>query len=258
MSTLSLQSVSYKNVLKDISFELEENTFNVLIGKNASGKTTLIKCIAGLLDYNGEIIFENFILDSKKRDTNRNKMGIFINDKPLIKGTVFDNLMFPLSNLGWNIKESKKNIYNITKKLGIDNILYKDVFCLTNIEEKLVKFAQSIIHNPSLLLIDETFDDLNNYYKNKIFSYLDSMKSTILFVGNNEDCILKSDKIIFIDNGTIVKTCDSSQIIENEKYFIKANSKLPFISELISKLSLYGLVENDISDTDELVDELWN
>ena len=55
-SIIKIQNLYYKDILNDVSFDLEENTFNVLIGPNSSGKTTLVKCILGLIDYNGQIM----------------------------------------------------------------------------------------------------------------------------------------------------------------------------------------------------------
>ena len=57
-NVLEIKNLKYKNVLKNITFSLEENTFNILIGANGSGKTTIVNCIRGLIKYDGNISFD--------------------------------------------------------------------------------------------------------------------------------------------------------------------------------------------------------
>lgn len=254
---LKIENLTYKKILKNISLSLEEKTFNVLLGNNGSGKTTLIKCINGLLNYEGQIIFEDCLLVSDKENAQRQKIGTFIYSDVFIEGNAFENIIYPLTNLGYSKEESKKMVYDITKKLGIDRILFKNIDDLSYYEKKLVRFTRSVVHKPSLVLIDDSLDDLDNNYKNKIISYLKKIKSTVLFVTNNPEDTMLGDTIIFMNDGKIIKKCAAEDVMENEKKFTKVNSKLPFIADLISKLSSYELVDQKIVDIEELVNEIW-
>ena len=127
-NTLSVNNLSY-GILESINFSLKKNTLNALIGKSGSGKSTLLKCIAGLYDFSGKItINENAITKSSVVKEN---ISLFTNLFVDLKGTSFENIIEPLVNLKFDNLEARKKVYNISKKLGIDNLLYKDLETLS-------------------------------------------------------------------------------------------------------------------------------
>ncbi len=257
-SILRMENLKYKNILNGISLSIEENTFNVLIGPNSSGKTTLTKAILGLIKYEGNIVFLDFLSTKKNIKKIRKDIGLFSNLNKLLNGTVIYNIMFPLLNLGYNEEEAKEKIYTITKKLEINKILLKNIDDLTSSEKKLTSFAVAIANSPKLVIIDDSLDELDNYNRNKIINYLKKMKdSTILFITNNADDILCADNLILIKNGQIVDSGETKKILENEKQFSKNNIPMPFLADLSHKLKAYNVIDEICLDIDEMVDEVW-
>ncbi len=258
MNILQVQNLNYKNILKDISFDLEENSFNVLLGKTGSGKTTIVKCIIGFLQYQGRIIYNNEFINTKNIKEIIKNIGVLTDFNTLSSGTVFDNLINKLLNLKYKEIKAKKQIYEISNKLQIDKILYKNISELTSTQKKVASFALSIIHNPKLLIIDDSFDEIDNQTRQIIINYLKKMKDcAILFITTNEEDILISDNILIINNGKIVEIGKTKELLNEEKKFTKNNIKMPFMVDLSNKLISYGLIQNVVLNIDSMVDSIW-
>ena len=107
------------------------------------------------------------------------------------------------------------------------------------------------------LELKEKIETSTKKVKDDIISYLKKEKCTVLFATNNPEDTMLGDTVIFMNDGKIINQCNCEDIIDNERNFIKANSRLPFKADLISKLSSYELVEQKNVDIEELVNEIW-
>jgi len=256
---LKVENLNYKKILKNINFSIKEGTFNILIGPSGSGKTTLLKSVFGLLEYNGVISINDLIVEQKNFQKLRKKIGIYLGIEVLENKSVFLNTIEPLKNLDYKEDISKKKVYSITKKIGIENLLYKEVSELSYSEKKVVAFVQSIIHEPDIILIDNIFDSLDIYYKNKILKYLKQInkKCTILLVTNNTEDLIYADNILILKNGKLNEIGPLEELLKQENIFSKNELKLPFVIDLSYKLNAYDLIDKIIYDVDEMVDEIW-
>ncbi|MBE5820746.1 MAG: ATP-binding cassette domain-containing protein [Clostridiales bacterium] len=256
---LKVENLNYKKILKNINFSIKEGTFNILIGPSGSGKTTLLKSVFGLLEYNGVISINDLIVEQKNFQKLRKKIGIYLGIEVLENKSVFLNTIEPLKNLDYKEDISKKKVYSITKKIGIENLLYKEVSELSYSEKKVVAFVQSIIHEPDIILIDNIFDSLDIYYKNKILNYLKQInkKCTILLVTNNTEDLIYADNILILKNGKLNEIGPLEELLKQENIFSKNELKLPFVIDLSYKLNAYDLIDKIIYDVDEMVDEIW-
>lgn len=252
-TVLSFKNVQYKNILKNITFDLEENSINILIGPNACGKTTLVKCILGLLNYKGTIEYNGNKLQITK------EIGVYSSFLDLLEEKVFDNLMFPLINLGIEEKLAKKIVYDITKKLLIDDILNTNVEELSNIQKKKVLIALSLIHNPKLLIFDDCLEEFNPSYKVRVMNYLKKISSecTILFLTNRSDNIMCADKMIVMNDGETKFEGDLNKLVNDEKVLVSNGIILPQVIDLSSKLKSYELINENVFDVDKMVNEIW-
>lgn len=266
-SILKVENLKYKNILNGISLSIEEESFNVLMGSNGSGKTTLVCAIVGLIKYDGSIYFLNDLMVKDNIKELRKEIGVFSDLDSLLPGKVLYNITYPLLNLGYKETDAKKEAYEISKKLDIENLLNRDVADLSLFERKMVLFVLSIIHKPKLLIIDDSLDELDAYYREKVIKYMrklnNNMKVTILFITNNKEDIYFANNIIFLDNGKIIGIKKNDEILDDEKTFIKVNSRQPFLVDLSNKLKSYELIEKnmldilDILDIDEMVNKIW-
>ena len=260
-SGLKIENLCFKDILTDVSFKIKLGTITALTGKSGSGKTILLKSIVGFIDYSGTISLDGIVFDKKNIEDQIKNIGIYLNTKILEDKSVISNLMDPLLNLNYQEENVKKNVYELTKKLGIDDLLYKEVNTLSHSQKKVVAFAQSIAHSPKLILIDNLFASLDENYKEKIISYLKGIKKNkkniILFTTNNGEDLIFADNLVVIKDGKIVEQGELEELLQNENLFIKNDIELPFMSDLSNKIMSYELIDKPIYEMDEMVDEIW-
>jgi len=262
-SFFKVDNLNYKDILKDISFKLKENSFNILIGPNSCGKTMLVKCLGGLLEYEGNIFLDNCVIPSKNRNLSIKKdIGIVLDCDFIFDSNVLLNLLFPLLNLGYTEMAAKKRIYSVLDELELGYLLMKKVDQLNIQEKKLFCLLRAVIQDYKVLIVDDIFDELNNAVKKKIFEYFKKLKNkTILFLTHNEEYILYAnstiDSIIIMNDGKVMEQERLKEIIKNEKNFIKNKLILPFEIDLSHKLKTYNLLNDIVTDMDEMVNEIW-
>lgn len=247
MNLLSIKNANYKNIYKNITFSIGEKSFNILIGKNGVGKTTLIYSILGLNKYTGEIKFKY----------NRKDIGCVSDFSDIILDNIFDYLKSPLINLGYSEERAIKTVYSVSKKLGIDKLLDKSRCDLSDEQRLLVLLTHAIIHNPKLVIIDNTLEELCETNKNKFINYLISMKTTVILVTNDSRYFKYSNKLLIMTKSKIETIKDSTSITRLENLLVKNNSELPFSLELSHKLYSYKVIKKLYNNNSELVENIW-
>ena len=257
-SILKIENLKYKEILKDVTFSLEEKTFNILVGANGSGKTTLVNCLRGLSQYQGTINIFNCNIKQKDNLNLYKEIGFFLNDEILLEDIMYEELLSLLKNLDYEEEKAKKLIFSIAKKLDITELLFKIPSELLDYQKSLISFVFSIIHEPKLLIVDNDLDNLDEKNKSKIIDYLKNQKKlTILFITNDSEYFNLADNFLFLDDGKIILSCDFFELKNNEKTLIKCGTNLPFAINLSSKLMVYELLDSVELDFKKMVDKIW-
>ena len=193
-------------LIKDLNFSVKKGEFVSFIGESGSGKTTFLKCLAGLEKINsGKITLNNRILDYKKIfvKPNYRKIGFIFQDYPL-----FPHLNV-LENLKINLKEKyEKNIKYYIELTGLDNLLNRYPHELSGGEQQRVCITRALIREPDLLLMDEPFSNLDVSIKSKIqsevYKILKSTDTTTILVTHDiKDTFDISDRILVFKAGIV-------------------------------------------------------
>ena len=155
----------------------------------------------------------------------------------------------------------ESTITSIAKKFKIEDILEKTPEELNNSEKEKIAIASSLIHNPKILLLDESIHKLNDSDKTLVFKvlkeYQKELKLTIILITHNLEDTLYSDRIILLDKGKIILDDTKNNIYQNDK-LEQYGFKLPFIVKLSHNLILYNLIDRVYFDEKDLVNKLWN
>lgn len=244
---LTVKNISYNEIFKNLSFSITEKTFNILVGKNGIGKTTLLYSVVGLLNCGGDIKFKY-----EKKD-----IGIISDFSEITKDSAFDYLNDLLLNLNYSEEAAKKTIYSVSKKLCIENLLDKNKNDLNREQNLLVLLVHTIIHNPKLVIIDNTLDELSETNKMRFINYLLNMDTTVILVTNDSRYFKYSNKLLIMSKSKIEVIKESKSITKLEKILLKNNSELPFSLELSNKLYSYGIVKELYNSNSELVNNIW-
>ena len=192
-------SYSLKNnlLIKDLSFEIKNSGFGVIEGESGIGKTTLLNFIAGLKKpHAGEIILNNKILSSDNE---------FVLPEDRNIGYVFqDFALFPHINVKQNILFASKNkdsdFYSkITEILKLESHLKKMPHELSGGLMQRVAICRALMMEPSLLILDEPFSNLDHdnsvNVKNILNQYISEKKIPCLIVSHDASLLNEFDTL---------------------------------------------------------------
>jgi cobalt/nickel transport system ATP-binding protein len=223
-------SFSYENeaeVLKDISFRIENNKSVGIIGANGVGKSTLLRSLIGLeLDFNGEIVVNNISVSKKTLPQIRSQVGyLFQNsDNQLFTQTVYHDVAFALRNYGMDEKIVEERVMNALEILGIIHLKDKKVYKMSGGEKKMASIATILAMNPSIILLDEPSIALDPKNRRTIINTMNRLDYIKVIASHDLDMILETcDKVILMSEGRIV--CEGvTEDILGDKELLEANS----------------------------------
>lgn len=198
--------------LKNITFSVNKGEFISIIGASGSGKSTLLHLISGIdKPTSGKI----YIQDEDISKYNMNQLTIFrrrhigviyqfYNLVPIL--TVRENIELPIRLDNRRIEDKKlKYIIDLLNLSGKESYLPTQ---LSGGEQQRVAIGRAIINNPSIILADEPTGNLDTKNSDEIMEYLKysnkKYNQTIIMVTHNEKIALKSDRIIKIQDGSIL------------------------------------------------------
>ena len=193
-------------LIKDLNFSVNKGEFVSFIGESGSGKTTFLKCLAGLEKINsGKITLNNRVLDDKTTfiKPNHRKIGFIFQDYPLFPHlSVLENLKINLDG------QYEKNIKYYVELTGLDNLLNRYPHELSGGEQQRVCITRALIREPDLLLMDEPFSNLDVSIKSKIqsevYKILKSTNTTTILVTHDiKDTFDISDRILVFKAGIV-------------------------------------------------------
>lgn len=140
--------------LNELCAEFLSGAFNVIIGYSGGGKTTLLKCIAGLIEYEGEIFFDG--VDMCGVAPEKRNISYVSQEYVLYPHlTVFDNIAFPLKNMGAAKKEITERVKAIAEILELTHCLTRKPKHLSGGQQQRVALARALVKNPEICLFDE-------------------------------------------------------------------------------------------------------
>lgn len=255
---IEFRNVSYsKNnnmILENISFSLKKNKYNVIIGKNGSGKSTILKLIVGLEKISGGQIFidnEELVYKRDELYKIRKKTGIVFQESNeyIIGETVAESLIFGMENNRIPLEKMKENMTKYVKLFQLENIIDKKTVNLSGGEKQKVALAGAVITEPEIILLDEVTEMWDKTTKDKMNGIIEEFLKdgkTVVSVTHSPEEIKRSDNIVFItEEGKIVtgKSEEVNKIIE-EKENTEINHEV--ISQYSADLTKISLREEEI------------
>jgi len=193
-------------IIKELDFSVKKGEFVSFIGESGSGKTTFLKCLAGLEKINsGKITLNNKILNDKDIfiKPHLRKIGLIFQDYPL-----FPHLNV-LDNIKINLNESYyTNLDYYIDLMGLSNLLKRFPHELSGGEQQRVSIARALVREPDLLLMDEPFSNLDFAIKskiqNEIYKILKKTNTTTILVTHDiKDTFDISDKLLVFKAGIV-------------------------------------------------------
>ena len=211
--------------LNEVSFNFKKGNIYTILGRTLSGKTTLLKTIAGLLTPDsGSIHFEN--KDFLKIPVWERNIAMvyqqFINYPHL---NVFDNVAFPLKQRKIDNHEINDVVLKSLKSVGLEGYEKRKIQELSGGQQQRVSLARSLVKNAKILLLDEPLvnldyklrEQLREEFKN-IFSQGLSEESIVIFSTTDpREAMELNGEVIVLDEGKVLQVGPAKEIFENPK-----------------------------------------
>lgn len=222
-----------KKALNDISFDINDGEIFGFIGHNGAGKTTMIKSLVGILEFDeGDILINK---KSIKKDPIDCKLEMaYVPDNPDLyenmRAIDFINFVCDMYDISTNTR--KENIEKYAKMFEIENNLNDDISSFSHGMKQKVALISSLAHDPKVLIMDEPFVGLD---PKAVFDMKNIMKEmakegkTIFFSTHILDVAEKlCDRVAIIKNGNIVKIGKMKEIKKDtslEQVFLELGEK---------------------------------
>lgn len=208
-------------VVNGLSFFLNEGEVVGLLGPNGAGKTTAFYMTMGLIQPDlGKVIFQGKDVTSLSVDKRANLGFGYLAQEPSIfrSMTVEENILAILETLSFSSFERKKRVDSLLQELDLSHLRKKRALSLSGGERRRLEITMALIKNPSLLLLDEPFANIDPLA-------IKDVKELILHLKKKNIAILITDH----NARELISIVDRSYLVQDGKVFLSGS-----VDELLS------------------------
>ena len=206
--------------VSDVSFDVEDREFIVLVGPSGCGKSTILRMIAGLEEISdGDIyIGDRRVNDVPPKD--RDIAMVFQNYALYPHMSVADNLAFGLKLRKYPKADIKKRVLEAARILGIEQLLERRPKALSGGQRQRVAVGRAIVRQPKVFLFDEPLSNLDAKMRVQMRTELTKLhqrlQATMIYVTHDQtEAMTMGDRIVVINEGVVQQT-DAPLVLYNE------------------------------------------
>lgn len=215
-------------VLKGVSFHVMPNDTVAFVGATGSGKTTILSLICRNYEFQkGEILIDGIDIRKIKMSSLRKHFGQMLQDVFLFSGTIKSNILLDLDGVSDDeVNEACRyvNADHFINRLenGLDEVVRERGNNFSAGQRQLLSFARTIIHKPSVMILDEATANIDTETEVLIQDSLEKLMNigTMLIVAHRLSTIQHADNIIVLSKGQIVEQGNHHELLEKKgRYF---------------------------------------
>ncbi|MCH4816604.1 MAG: ABC transporter ATP-binding protein [Saccharolobus sp.] len=225
--------------LEDVNIVIENGERFGILGPSGAGKTTFMRIIAGLdVPSSGELYFDDKLVASNGKlvvPPEDRKIGMVFQTWALYPNlTAFENIAFPLTNMKMSKEEIRKRVEEVAKILDIHHVLNHFPRELSGGQQQRVALARALVKDPSLLLLDEPFSNLDARMRDSARALVKEVQSrlgvTLLVVSHGSfrfPVSVSSDKVLIGIRPEDVKI--SKDVIRDDSWTLVGKGRVKVI-----------------------------
>lgn len=220
-----------KEVIKDVSFEINEGEIFGIIGHSGAGKSTILRCINRLEDYNqGSILVDNKEVKDLGKDELRkfrkNVGMIFQGFNLLNRRNVYDNIALPLEVWGYKKEKIDSRVKELLKLVGLEEKAKEKIKNLSGGQKQRIGIARALALEPKILLCDEATSALDPKTTKDILMLLNKinkeLKITVVIVTHEMEVIKDiCERVVLLDGGVVKASGRVEELFLNPEVALK-------------------------------------
>lgn len=215
-------------ILKDVSFTINPGESIALVGKTGSGKTTITNLINRFYEIQkGEILIDGINIRDINLRSLRKNIGIILQDPFIFAKSIKDNIKLFENLDDMEVEEaielaSADEFVNSLPN-GMEQIANERGNSYSEGQKQLIAFARVFANNPNIFVLDEATANIDTYTESLIQKSIDrlSANKTSIFIAHRLSTIINVDKIIVLDNGSIVEEGNHEALLQTDGYYAK-------------------------------------
>lgn len=235
-------------ILKNISLEVKDGEFLVLVGPSGCGKSTLLRSIAGLEEIDSGLILIDDKCVNNLHPSKRDVAFVFQTYALYPQMTVFENMAFPLKIAKKSKEEIKEKVLKASSMLNLDNFLNRKPRQLSGGQRQRVALGRAIVRQPKVFLMDEPLSNLDAKLRTEMRLQLkllhNKLKTTFIYVTHDQtEAMTLGDRIAIMQEGKIL------QIDKGENVYKKP--ALAFVASFIGNFPM-NILKFDVFNNSEI------
>ncbi|MBO7309909.1 MAG: energy-coupling factor transporter ATPase [Clostridia bacterium] len=240
-------------VINNVSFEINEGDFVAVLGHNGSGKSTLAKLLnmilvpdSGEIYVNGKNICDDSMTDEDILEIRKSIGMVFQNpDNQLVATIVEDDVAFGPENLGIPSEEIRARVDNALKDVGMSEFAHHEPHRLSGGQKQRVAIAGIIAMMPRCIIFDESTAMLDPVGRKEVMNSIIRLNKekgiTVIMITHYMEEAARADRIIVMNDGSIILDGVPSYIFENESLLKECGLSVPQCTELVHRLREHGI-----------------
>lgn len=233
IKTIEFKDVSFKypqgqkEVLSHINFYIDMNHKMAIIGKNGSGKSTIVKLLLGFYrPTQGEILVNGISIEKIDMNVYRSRLEVVDQDFRTFEGSIIENVVCSneIKNTKFDDCVKKANIYKKISELELKEQTFIGRYLddsgvrLSGGERQKVCISRALYNKGDMLILDEPTSALDVYSRENFNANFMSMtdEKIVIYISHNIESCLKCDNIIILQNGKIIEKGEIKELNNNK------------------------------------------
>lgn len=228
-----------EDILKNVSFVIEKGQFLGILGGVGSGKSTLIKLLTRMIDFEeGEILYDGIDIKKYKINNIRKSIGVVLQNNFLFSDTIKNNIKFAVPEA---TEEEIKRVCDIST-ISRDILLFESGFetevgekgvSLSGGQKQRISLARALLLNPNILILDDAMSAVDTETEEKILKDVLEYRNnkTTIMISNRISTLSKAEKILVLKDGRVVQEGSHMSLINEKKGFYREIYELQKLSD---------------------------
>lgn len=270
MNAVEIESLSWRYehaqalALNDVSLEIEDKAFVLVIGPNEAGKTTLVSAIKGLIPHTltgvltGEVRVFGERVEAMSAPLLAKRTGFVFADpeSQFTALSVEEEIVFGLENVGWPQDGIEERVRWAARITGVESLLEKPPYDISGGQKQRVAIASVIAMRPQILVLDEPTSMIDPLGKDLIVGICAELKAegemTIIIVEHNIEAFAPlADQVVVVNAGRVERTGRPDELFQDLDFLLRRDVHPPEVAQVFERLRERGAYAGPLPLTDE-------